>query len=349
LIVPIALIVPIHLTILCLLAIAVGACLLLRGLVLLVRWHRQHAPASKIASALPGLAEVHGVANGPNTITAPIAGKPCYLYRTTVWQQRKAASHEWERIAAETLHVPFFLDDSTGELLIEPLGADLELPSEFHKEYDPALFLEQNKVPPSVSLFLARHGVTPARRIRIEECCVCPESAIFVAGTVTENPGVEVRPISHSREDTFVPGRLESTGQLRGADTPEVIRLSVSTAPQTADAMTQQSRIAAALVKARIQSPDAWAAAGVPYPETGRGGEASDPPLNGKREAPPSEPSLMPALVLMKGPEGTPFRISWRSLQELGRAYVWQSALMLGVGTALAFAGFGVLVKTHLL
>jgi E3 ubiquitin ligase len=350
LIVPLVFIVAIKpLTVVSVLAVAAGIYFFFRGLSLLVRRGRKNPPAFKIAGLLPGLVEVNGVATGPKAISAPITGQPCYLYRTVVWQQRKAASQEWEKLADETLHVPFFLDDATGQLLIEPLGAELDLQSEFHKEYDSSLFLEQKKIPQSVSLFLARHGVAPVRRIRIEECCIRPETIVFIAGTVTENPGIEVCPVSH---------RTEGTPPPRHMDAPEVIRLSVSTEPLTADAMTQQSKIAAALVKAGIQSPNAWDAAGVPRPETSLRGdiEAREPSEllpNGEREIqrpePQSEPHLTPALVLMKGSEDSPFLISWRSRRELGRAYVWQSAVMLCGGTVLTLAGLYVLLKMRLL
>jgi E3 ubiquitin ligase len=340
LIVPLALIVPIKpLTVVFVLAVVAGIYFFFCGLSLLSRKRRQSAPACKIASAVPGLVEVNGVATGPNTISAPITGQSCYLYRTTIWQQRRAASPEWEKVADETLHVPFLLDDATGQLLIEPLGAELDLQSEFHKEYDSALFLERKKMPESVRLFLARHEVTAARRIRIEECCIRPETIVFVAGTVAENPGIELRPVSR---------RTDGAQQLRRADAPEVIRLSVTAEPVPADAMTQQSKIAAALVKAGIQKPNAWDAAGVPCPEASLGvhteaREFREVLANGKREPQGTEPQSAtprtPALVLMKGAEDALFQISWRSRREIGRAYVWQSAVMLCGGTVLMLAG----------
>jgi hypothetical protein len=52
----------------------------------------------------------------------------------------------------------------------------------------------------------------------------------------------------------------------------------------------------------------------------------------------------------MKNPEDTPFLISWRSQRELGRAYVWQSTVMLCGGAILTLAGLCVLLlKMHLL
>ena len=117
-----------HLTILSVAAIAGGLYFFLLGLQLRARKRLLlSTPTSKIGSAALGLVEVTGAAAGPYTTTAPITGQPCFLYQTTAWQQRHSRKDEWEKIAEETLHVPFFLGDSTGQLLIEPLGADLDL------------------------------------------------------------------------------------------------------------------------------------------------------------------------------------------------------------------------------
>jgi hypothetical protein len=76
----------------------------------------------KIRSAALGLVEVNGRCRSLHH-SAPITGKPCFLYRTVAWQQRTGKKQEWEKVADETLHLPFFIDDSTGQLLIEPLGS----------------------------------------------------------------------------------------------------------------------------------------------------------------------------------------------------------------------------------
>ena len=159
-------------------------------------------PTSKIRSAALGLVEVNGKAAGPYTMSAPITGKPCFLYHTTAWQQREGKKQEWEKVADETLHLPFFIDDSTGQLLIEPLGADLDLHRDFREEYAASFFSSNigDDVPPRVSVFLSRHGIVPGRRLRIEERSIKPEDALFVAGTLTENPGVQVRPFSPHNE-----------------------------------------------------------------------------------------------------------------------------------------------------
>jgi hypothetical protein len=150
-------------------AIAAGLYLFVHGFRLLARQRSLlTTPTSKIRGIARGLVEVSGVAAGPCTTLAPVTEEPCFLYRTTAWRQREGKKNAWEKVAEETLHLPFFIDDSTGRLLIEALGADLELNPLFRGEYAPAL-MDSNEVPLSVVGFLSRHGIALDRVVRIEE------------------------------------------------------------------------------------------------------------------------------------------------------------------------------------
>jgi hypothetical protein len=265
-------------------AIAGGLYFVFVGFRLLVRKRQLLAtPRSEIRSAVRGLVEVNGRAAGPHTIPAPITGKPCFLYQTIAWRQRDGEKQEWEKVADETLHLPFFIDDCTGQLLIEPLGAELELRHDFHEEYDPSFSsLKADNVPPRVSAFLSRHGILPGRRLRIEEFSIKPEDTIFVAGMLTENPGIPVRPSSQHlamssntgvrnhdfrnhdwHSDSSRNSPLHSFPEQVPA--PQVIRLAASASASGGPPMGQQAKIAAALTRAGIANPEAWTAAGVSY------------------------------------------------------------------------------------
>jgi hypothetical protein len=129
--------------------------------------------------------------------------------------------------------------------------------------------------------------------------------------------------------------RLESLAQ--GLATPasehQVIQLSSQTKPSKTADMTQQQKIAAALQKAGISNPAAWAAAGMPafsgvqvvtdpaMPVTTGNDDAFDP---------------HPPVVLMKGTNNNTFLISWRSQQEVARSLGWKCALMIWGGPMLA-------------
>jgi len=369
-----------HLTILSSVAIAGGLYFFFLGFQLLARKRLLlTTPTSKVRSAALGLVEVNGMATGPYTMPAPITGKPCFLYHTTAWQQRAGKKEEWEKIADETLHLPFFIDDATGQLLIEPLGADLDLHRDFREEYA-SLFFSSNSfsnqadVPPRVSVFLSRHGIVPARRLRVEERLIKPEDALFIAGTLTENPGVAVRAFS-PRE---VPMDVRMDARMKDVRTdgsradnprnsvpnkfseqsppPQVIKLHSGADPSTTQEMSQQAKIAAALTRAGITKPEAWSAAGVPYQNVALEENAPPAPVSARDEGclPEDRPhedrrredrpglsgfNLTPPVVLMKGANDPTFVISFRSQKEFVSALAWKSAAMVWGGAAITLLG----------
>src|SRR2546422_5509250 len=228
-------------------------------------------PASKIRSASMGLVEVSGLAVGPYTMNAPITGEPCYYYRTMAWQLKQSGKNkEWEKVADESLHVPFYLDDNTGRVLVDPRGAEMDIHRDFHEEYSHSLFSTHIEVPATVSGFLARHAISTDNKIKIEEYCIKPKNALFVLGTLAENPGVSVSasPVpaaSHGMHsisfkmqgalsaeaaaamESALPGiivaRNVTFAGFEGGATPrEIIRLSSETPANSVD-MTAQGKI----------------------------------------------------------------------------------------------------------
>ncbi len=368
-----------YLTILSAIAIAGGLCFFVAGFQLLARKRLLLAtPTAAIGSAALGLVEVNGEAAGPYTMPAPITGKPCFLYHTSAWMQRDGKK-EWEKVADETLHLPFFIADSTGRLLIEPLGADLDLRDDFREEYDAAYFSSDffpsdaspsnpDGVPARVGAFLSRHGVVPSGRVRIEERLVEPEDALFVTGTLVENPGVQLRPPAPHRaglhnDHAGNPAPDDFSGQ---APAPEIIRLESGAAPSSAREMSQQARIAAALRRAGIAKPEAWSAAGISrqtvaleenvppapisahaklrlhevvsraaWPDEAR----PDPSPNNEDQPDPSTVNPTPPVVLMRGADDAMFAISFRSQKELVVALAWKSAAWLAAGAAMTLLG----------
>ena len=331
-----------QLAILSLIAIAGGLYFLFLGFQLLARKRLLLAvPTSRIGSAAIGVVEVTGLATGPHTITAPITGKPCFLYHTTAWQERKGKKQEWEKIADQTLHVPFFIADSTGQLLIEPIGAELDLLREYCEEYAASSFSSiRDEVPPRISVFLALHGIAPGLRVRIEENLIRPEDTLFVAGTLTENPGVEVRPFS-SRSDG-----LTNLVEAKFVG-PEIIRLQSGAAPTTQE-MGQQAKITAALIRAGISKPEAWSAAGVPYEALAVDENATpaavSPGEESSHEEKSSDFNLTPPLVLMKGANDSAFVISFRSQKESVIALTRKSVALISGGAAIILLGFYMLL-----
>jgi E3 ubiquitin ligase len=328
----------------------------------------ENIPTSKIRSAALGLVEVNGLACGPYTMLAPVTAKSCYFYRTTVWTQRQGKDKEWQKAADETLHVPFYLDDNTGHVLIDPSGAELDLHCDFHEEYGTSLF-GKDEIPAGVRGFLTRHGVSADQRIKVEERCIKPKNALFVLGTLTENDGRSVTPpsvVTSTRAVMMLDnGALERRAQaLKNDDDPdletirpnptpgaesgeprELIRLTAAPGPKQSSEMTQQGKIAAAMLRAGITNPTAWAVAGVS--PTDAEDTASHAPLAEKDNTPENEPEfdLSPPVLITRGINDPNFLISWRSQRSVVQILGWKSMAMIWGGGALSIASAYVLAS----
>jgi hypothetical protein len=341
---------------------------------------------SKIRGAALGLAEVNARVTGPNTMSAPITGQSCFLYRTTAWRQRKGKK-KWEKIADETLHVPFLIDDSTGRLLVEPFGTDLDLHLDFHEDYDqPFLVAGSENMPACVSTFLSRHGIASGHRLRIEEQSIKLDDVVFITGTIAENPGVKLHaftPREGSRSDPADPNAGKINEQINeqyvapnplseAVGAPQIIRLATGAVSPDSHQMDQQAKIVAALTRAGIAKPEAWSAAGVPYPNTAvvdsvvakaafsgpadrlpelqvsvghgsenraSGGSSVRSSVRSADDSTGSAFNLTSPLVMMKGAKDPTFVISFRSQKEFIRALAKKSAPMVSAGAAIVLLG----------
>jgi len=342
-----------------------------------------NTPTSKIRSASLGLVEVNGLAVGPYTLTAPITAAPCFFYRTQAWELRKSGkSNEWQQVADESLHVPFFLDDNTGRLLINPQGAELDIHRDFHEEYSSSIFFDK-EMPERCRQFLARYAVSGERKVRVDEYCIKPKNFLFILGTLAENPGTAVvpdpirtQPASSSRFTLNLPGGSRGTftisvGKTIGYEpepvplkslpqpslihrSVEVINLSDNQLPAASAEMTQQGKITAALMRAGITNPAAWNAAGIDNPGAAVATFAGTAVMSSASldasattsaaAGPAQEFDLQPKVVLMKGENNPAFFISWRNERAIAKSLGWKSALCIWGGPALILLGAYVLL-----
>src|SRR5690348_2901315 len=201
-----------------------------------------NTPASKIRSASMGLVELSGLATGPYIMTSPFKQVECYYYKSMAWElKQRGKNTEWVKVAEEILHVPFYLDDSTDRVLVDPRGADMDLHCDFSEQYHRSILFEGPEMPGSVSEFLARHGVNSDKRVKVEEYCIKPKNFLFILGTLSQNPGMDasVVPAWAERADRPALRQLEPPVQ------PAIIRLSENSNSVHVTEMTQQQKIAA--------------------------------------------------------------------------------------------------------
>lgn len=179
-----------------------GVVLFIRGFQML-RYKRLvlNTPESKVRSAAMGLVEIEGMAKGPQTIPAGISGDPCFYYRAVAWRMESdGRNRNWKRVADERLFVPFFLEDSTGRVLVNAQSADCDVHCNFKDEFGASFFAQADITPPHVRQFMMRYGLAYADRIRLEEYCIKPGYPLFVLGTLGRNAPagpLQMYPTSH--------------------------------------------------------------------------------------------------------------------------------------------------------
>jgi hypothetical protein len=332
-----------------------GACagvyLFYHGFQLLMRKRLiENTPSSKIRSAAMGLVELSGLASGPYTMNAPITGLPCYYYRTMVWQwKRQGKSSSWVKAADESLHLPFFLDDGTARVLVDPQGAELDIHRDFHDEFRESLFSSNLEIPGNISNFLAAHGVSGDEKIKVEEYCIKPKNALFILGTLAENPGMTVsatpvRSLPATHAVSFNLGSMSIGSSLSITETttirlfkggPEGSGQTFQGAKPAHLEPTQQAKIAEVLTKAGITNPAAWAVAGVERGTPAAPAAVTSAASGAAAATAPEQFDLHPLTVLMKGQHSPAFFISWRSQRDVVRSLGWKSALMIWGGPAL--------------
>jgi len=147
-----------------------------------------NTPFSKIRSASIGLVEVSGMPTGPQTISAAITGDPCFYYRAQAWEWVESGNeHKWKQVLDESLSVPFFLEDSTGKVLVNPQGAELDVHRSFSDEIQSSRFGQGSLIPEHIRKFVSLRGLLSGDKIRLEERIIKPGYPLFVFGTLGEN------------------------------------------------------------------------------------------------------------------------------------------------------------------
>jgi hypothetical protein len=184
------------------LGVVIGPFLFYRGFRLLQRKRLiLDIRRSTIRAAAIGPVEVSGKAVGPYTLISPLSKRECLYYRVVVRAQRQAASaystYSWDRDLAlfafcfgflrqtfkknsgqliDELCAPLFLDDGTGELMVYPKSADMQLTRHEGSGGD------------YLARVLSRHGFARDDFQAAEEYCILPNDDIFIVGTLCENP-----------------------------------------------------------------------------------------------------------------------------------------------------------------
>ncbi len=189
----------------------VGLYLLYQGL----HYHKlrrvvEDIPTSKVRSIAIGLVEVFGkVKPAQQVLQAPLSGAKCvfYGYKIELYYGRK--NYEWRVVDHIVKTTPFYLEDNTGKVLVDPTDANIEVT--FEQQID----TKEDKMPAAIKSFLAankpdilREIETKKERYRFTEQLIPIDTQLYVLGSANTNPeakqstvGVERLKISKGKDE----------------------------------------------------------------------------------------------------------------------------------------------------
>jgi hypothetical protein len=296
-----------------------------------------------------GLVEISGMACGPQTIPAGITGDACYYYRAIAWQlKQNGKNQEWKRVADESLYVPFFVEDPTGRMLIDPAGADLDVHRNFKDEIGTAFFSTRELMPTNVARFLLRYGLSGAEGIRLEEYCIKPDYPLFVLGTLGQSSNQQRRswtPEPHISASSSLPssGLLQALSRIPGI----TIESSTTQIPLAAASAKATNSLPTGQARAAGNPPAVWSTVSLDEEKVSAAAvllahrrepsiATADPPdMPASQEISPGGFDMNPAVAIGKGAKDAPFTISSRSEREVVQSLAWKSALYIWGGPAL--------------
>ena len=154
----------------------------------------ENTPTSKVRSLAMGFSEVSGEAlpRGGNLLKSPFSGKDCLYYRYEVEEYRRSGKRSrWVTIKKGSKWVLFHVKDDTGEVVVDPAGAEVDIPIDFTTEPG-----GEKSVSPVLAEFMNQEGLKLtgflgfSKKLRFSEYFIAPGDKLFVLGTAGDNPFV---------------------------------------------------------------------------------------------------------------------------------------------------------------
>jgi len=165
----------------------------------------ENIPTSKCRSVAMGFVEVAGRAAGDRTMPSLIGKLPCYCTHLLIERyEKRGKNSRWVKVHERRDGVPFFVEDNTGRVLVDPAGAELDIPPEIeHGEGSTKALLGMtlsrfretgraaSDIPSLFYSYCSSNGISTAGRMRFTERNLAPGDPVYVLGSAEERSGVQ--------------------------------------------------------------------------------------------------------------------------------------------------------------
>ena len=171
----------------------------------------QSLPTSRIRSLAIGLAEVSGkVIPFKEELMAPLSKKRCVYYKYEVYEWKSSGKSRWKKVEEVSSYRPFYIKDNTGAVLVDPKGAEFNLPISY--SYQSSFSLIPPSPPQEISELLKSLGISQGsflfrKKFKVVEKCLPVGSPIYVLGWVGDNPYKEEATAKFGYEDLMIQKR----------------------------------------------------------------------------------------------------------------------------------------------
>ncbi len=163
-------------------------------------------PTCKVRSIAMGLVEVAGTAKPKKLLKGPFSGKECVYYKYAIEEYRRTGKHSrWVKVKEGSSKERFYLEDDTGQVLVDPAGAEIDIPLDYESESG------LGKDPPeTVKNFISSAGLSHEgflgmnKTMRYREYHIAPRDTLYVVGTADDNPEVEEGIAVKGHEDVMI-------------------------------------------------------------------------------------------------------------------------------------------------
>jgi len=168
----------------------------------------KNTPTSKVRSAAAGLVELFGKATMKEEIKSPVS-----LAKSVYWKLHgeyyKPGKHGgWKTIFQKESSTPFYLEDETGKMLIDPKGAEIDIPQDFQSTghfSEKGFFglIPQSKLHQNVLALIERDPDIGSRfrsynsyELRITESYIAEGDPLYIFGNAVPLEGAS-SPLAH--------------------------------------------------------------------------------------------------------------------------------------------------------
>ncbi|MBU0536223.1 MAG: E3 ubiquitin ligase family protein [Nanoarchaeota archaeon] len=167
----------------------------------------ENMPTSKVRSLAMGLVEVFGevVPYNNQLLASPLSKKKCVYYDFRIEEERGSGKNRhWVTLAGGTDMLHFILKDDTGQVLVDPKGAEIDAAADL--KGSSGLIKSSS---PLVAEYLAKRNIRTSflglnSHLRYHEKYIEPKDKVYILGTADDNPFVDEATSQKNEADIMI-------------------------------------------------------------------------------------------------------------------------------------------------